>query len=73
MECFSELGFFWEKILKIGRGGDADDDGGGDSCELFFELRTLQIATNFFSELNQLGQGGFGPVYKVRFVNPPLR
>ncbi|GFS32380.1 hypothetical protein Acr_00g0022420 [Actinidia rufa] len=66
MECFSGLGFFLEKILKIGRGGDADDgDGGGDSCDLFFELRTLQIATNFFSELNQLGHGGFGPVYKT--------
>lgn len=32
--------------------------------DLFFDLRSLQIATNFFSELNQLGHGGFGPVYK---------
>lgn len=36
-----------------------------DTWDLFFDLHTLQIATNFFSELNQLGHGGFGPVYKV--------
>lgn len=42
--------------------GDSD---GVDSSDLFFEIRTLQIATNSFSELNQLGHGGFGPVYKV--------
>lgn len=28
-------------------------------------LYTLQIATQFFSKENKLGQGGFGPVYKV--------
>lgn len=44
---------------------EADVD---DSSGLFFELRSLQIATNFFSELNQLGHGGFGPVYKVSFL-----
>ncbi|XP_031473983.1 cysteine-rich receptor-like protein kinase 25 [Nymphaea colorata] len=27
-------------------------------------LRTVQAATDNFSELNKLGQGGFGPVYK---------
>ena len=45
-----------------------DEDGGNDGWgleNLFFELRALQIATNFFSELNMLGHGGFGPVYKV--------
>jgi hypothetical protein len=35
------------------------------SSNLLFELHTLQLATNFFSELNQLGRGGFGPVFKV--------
>lgn len=24
-----------------------------------------EIATDYFSEVNKLGQGGFGPVYKV--------
>ena len=51
-----------------GRGGGAADDAEDevvDSFDIFFELRALQIATNFFSELNKLGHGGFGPVYKV--------
>ncbi|KAM7278659.1 hypothetical protein ACFE04_005793 [Oxalis oulophora] len=45
----------------------ADDDGDDDAHihGIFFELRTLQVATNFFSELNLLGHGGFGPVYKA--------
>jgi len=28
-------------------------------------LGSLRVATNNFSDLNKLGQGGFGPVYKV--------
>ncbi|GFP94658.1 g-type lectin s-receptor-like serine/threonine-protein kinase b120 [Phtheirospermum japonicum] len=39
------------------------------SSNLFFKLEALQIATNFFSELNQLGHGGFGPVYKGLMSN----
>ena len=31
----------------------------------FFELSTLLAATDNFSTSNKLGQGGFGPVYKV--------
>ncbi|XP_010418118.1 PREDICTED: G-type lectin S-receptor-like serine/threonine-protein kinase At1g61480 [Camelina sativa] len=30
----------------------------------FFEIYTIQTATNNFSLTNKLGQGGFGPVYK---------
>ncbi|XP_021759282.1 cysteine-rich receptor-like protein kinase 10 [Chenopodium quinoa] len=37
--------------------------------ELFFELRILQVATNFFSETNLLGRGGFGPVFKGLMPN----
>ncbi|XP_054820831.1 cysteine-rich receptor-like protein kinase 44 [Prosopis cineraria] len=40
-----------------------------DTWDLFFDLHTLQLATNFFSELNQLGHGGFGPVYKGLMPN----
>ncbi|EXB56901.1 hypothetical protein L484_019946 [Morus notabilis] len=42
--------------------GDADEI--LEAFDLFFDLHSLQIATNFFSELNKLGHGGFGPVYK---------
>jgi len=30
-----------------------------------FDLSTIATATNDFSIENKLGQGGFGPVYKV--------
>ena len=30
-----------------------------------FDLRTIIAATDNFSIANKLGQGGFGPVYKV--------
>ncbi|XP_031101829.1 cysteine-rich receptor-like protein kinase 29 [Ipomoea triloba] len=49
---------------RAGAGDEAENDGGDDSPDLFFDLRSLQIATNFFSDLNRLGHGGFGPVYK---------
>lgn len=32
----------------------------------YFNLNTMKIATNNFSDANKLGQGGFGPVYKVK-------
>jgi len=31
----------------------------------FFEMNTIQTATDNFSLSNKLGQGGFGSVYKV--------
>lgn len=30
-----------------------------------FDLKTIEDATNGFSPLNKLGEGGFGIVYKV--------
>lgn len=32
----------------------------------FFEMHTIQTATDNFSISNKLGQGGFGTVYKVQ-------
>ncbi|XP_070683540.1 G-type lectin S-receptor-like serine/threonine-protein kinase RKS1 [Malus domestica] len=40
--------------------------GGRNETELpLFSLRSILAATNNFSESNKLGEGGFGPVYKV--------
>lgn len=33
-----------------------------------FNFSCISIATNNFSEENKLGQGGFGPVYKVKML-----
>ena len=32
---------------------------------LFYDLESIRVATNNFSDENKLGQGGYGPVYKV--------
>ena len=34
-----------------------------------FDLGTVACATNSFSDENKLGEGGFGPVYKVLIYN----
>ena len=36
------------------------------------KLEKLATATNNFHEANKLGQGGFGPVYRVMFVHLEL-
>lgn len=33
---------------------------------LFFDLATIVDATDNFSSNNKIGEGGFGPVYRVR-------
>ncbi|XP_022765960.1 cysteine-rich receptor-like protein kinase 10 [Durio zibethinus] len=72
MGFFAKLFACIEKRLKASRSGSTREDGadeGSDTHGLFFELRALQIATNYFSELNRLGHGGFGPVYKGLMPN----
>lgn len=34
----------------------------------FYSFNAISVATNNFSEENKLGQGGFGPVYKVKIL-----
>ncbi|GAA0176395.1 transmembrane signal receptor [Lithospermum erythrorhizon] len=63
MGLFSNL-FACFNLLRSRRQETDADDTGQESSSLFFQLQTLQLATNFFSDLNQLGHGGFGPVYK---------
>lgn len=33
-----------------------------------FSFETVALATDYFSDANKLGEGGFGPVYKVRLI-----
>ncbi|KAL5161231.1 putative receptor-like protein kinase [Glycine soja] len=48
---------------------DVDRNHPGDSFDLIFGLHTLQLATNFFSDINRLGHGGFGPVFRGLMPN----
>ncbi|KNA13345.1 hypothetical protein SOVF_117830 [Spinacia oleracea] len=52
-----------KKLRFCHKSAAADVD---QTSELFFELRILQLATNFFSDMNLLGLGGFGPVYQMK-------
>jgi len=53
-----------DKIMMI---KEKDEDGHDDFELPIFELATIHKATNNFSNDNKLGEGGFGPVYKVKF------
>lgn len=73
MGLLSSLCDCLQKRLKPANSAGADEADDEDLfTDIFFELNALQIATNFFSEVNKLGHGGFGPVYKVRFVSSDL-
>ncbi|XP_045806195.1 G-type lectin S-receptor-like serine/threonine-protein kinase At4g03230 [Trifolium pratense] len=57
-----------EKHVKglIGLGSLEEND--GESIEVpYYTFRSIQLATNNFSDSNKLGQGGYGPVHKGRF------
>lgn len=49
-------------LIESGRFKE-DDTNGIDIP--FFDLESILVATDNFSNANKLGQGGFGPVYKV--------
>lgn len=71
-DCFlvdALMGFFADICGCVRRPQKADAATAEVSSNFFFKLEALQIATNFFSELNRLGHGGFGPVYKVSFID----
>ena len=45
--------------------GDFKEEGETDIDLPFFDLESILAATDGFSNANKLGQGGYGPVYKV--------
>jgi hypothetical protein len=53
-------------MMKRNQRKDCDNGGGKNDMELLiFDLAAIANATNNFSNNNKLGEGGFGPVYKV--------
>ncbi|BFG35430.1 hypothetical protein CerSpe_217040 [Prunus speciosa] len=49
--------------------GSDDTDEIGSAESLQFDLATIRVSTDDFSEANKLGQGGFGFVYRGRLLN----
>ncbi|KAI4371116.1 hypothetical protein MLD38_019385 [Melastoma candidum] len=46
---------------------EVDDVGGDESLQFNFDI--VRSATDNFSDINKLGQGGFGPVFKGKLPN----
>ncbi|KAI0505022.1 hypothetical protein KFK09_015979 [Dendrobium nobile] len=63
---FSCFGIYaLRKKRKQGVGDGYVKESRGKEMELpVFDMSTIEIATNNFSDENKLGEGGFGPVYK---------
>ncbi|KAL3740473.1 hypothetical protein ACJRO7_021715 [Eucalyptus globulus] len=57
---------FWRRRTKKRLGKTSEvQAGSGDNLELpTLDLEVITKATNSFSSLNKIGEGGFGPVYK---------
>ena len=54
-------------MTKRNQGQQYDNGGGKEDIELpIFDLKAIANATGNFSRNSKLGEGGFGPVYKVR-------
>ncbi|KAK7394721.1 hypothetical protein VNO78_15256 [Psophocarpus tetragonolobus] len=66
---------FFSICFRRRKGGKhlLNDDEDNDEIELAeslqFNLNTIEVATNNFSNSNKLGEGGFGAVYKGRLSN----
>lgn len=58
----------WEKT-EIKETDQRNEDKKEDLELPLFELDTIATVTNNFSVNNKLGEGGFGPVYKVNLLH----
>ena len=51
-----------QDLIDLGEFKEEDEKG----IDLpFYDLESIRVATHNFSNENKLGQGGYGPVYKV--------
>ncbi|KAJ8459074.1 hypothetical protein OPV22_032000 [Ensete ventricosum] len=55
--------FLWRTKI-FARKSNVEEAESQKAKSLLFDLDTLKVATNNFSDANKLGEGGFGPVYK---------
>ena len=53
------------KLLPIKLGNNVSSANSDAPNLQVFSFNAIKVATNNFSSKNKLGQGGFGPVYKV--------
>nr|GMD08127.1 G-type lectin S-receptor-like serine/threonine-protein kinase At1g67520 [Ipomoea batatas] len=58
--CFIAVSVYTAPIVQ-----PTQQHAGHDEDLPFFDFKCIEMATNYFSEENKLGQGGFGPVYKA--------
>ncbi|CAN0898048.1 G-type lectin S-receptor-like serine/threonine-protein kinase CES101 [Linum grandiflorum] len=59
-----------EENLLPKTSNDTSRKHGDDENELqMFNFETIAVVTNYFSEINKVGEGGFGPVYKGNLMN----
>lgn len=60
---------FFSVLLALISGHNNTDESQKEDLQLpLLELTTIEKATDNFSINNKLGQGGFGPVYKVIII-----
>ncbi|XP_076951268.1 G-type lectin S-receptor-like serine/threonine-protein kinase At1g11410 [Bidens hawaiensis] len=64
-----EVGFDFSNSLKTLEGSYMEKDIGKNVDLDVFDLRTIAVATDNFSPVNKLGEGGFGSVYKAKLLN----
>ena len=56
--------------IELATGAGKDLEGQEDDLELpLFNLATISNATDNFSNFNKLGEGGFGAVFRVKFMS----
>ncbi|KAH1199804.1 hypothetical protein AAZX31_18G218200 [Glycine max] len=66
---FISIYFRRRKLARKNLLADEDDDEIELAESLQFNLDTIKVATNNFSDSNKLGEGGFGAVYQGRLSN----